>query len=670
MAEKQKRKKRFRRKKVIIAAGGVIIAAGVAGGVFLYTGKNKMPQMPQQKSSQATVARGEISNTIVGTGNLECDTAVSQKIPSGITVEEVNVESGDLVKKGQTLATVSHLSVLTAMADTQESIDSLEEQIENYEDGTDEDSTELEYEIMLAKKEALEATMEKLEALEEDGRIKAEYAGTVQNVYVLAGSDETNASASSSSGSGMTATGMSYMAEGFAVEVSEQNEETSQVDAVTAQELEQYIALSEEEESIEETKLQFSILPSGTSCAGTLVLETPKVGNIPQSQIVTSDGTYSGSIVWNMDQEVFQNGIVYQARVTLNAAEGYYFSMDSVQQLSVGIMSGLSIADEGKTLSFQITFPETEQKTSEETNRQEQAGVETEDEKTENNVENESEKDENTLENQTNPSNQNQNTNTAQQSSSDAAQSQSSQNQSTQSQSTQASSSVTAEDSSESSKSNTDTSSSLQYSTDTTAFTISGNEKVILSVNVDELDINSVSEGQQAEITFDAIEDETFTGTVTNIDQEASASNGVAKYGVDITLEKEEQMKVGMNASATIVIEEKKDVLTIPVNALQERKNEVFVYTSQSEDGSLSGEKTVKTGLSDGENVEITEGLSEGDTIYYQKTGNTSSSNNSQMGMPGGDMQMPGGSGSGMGDRGKFQKQGSMSGSQGAPPSM
>lgn len=670
MAEKQKRKKRFRRKKVIIAAGGVIIAAGVAGGVFLYTGKNKMPQMPQQKSSQATVARGEISNTIVGTGNLECDTAVSQKIPSGITVEEVNVESGDLVKKGQTLATVSHLSVLTAMADTQESIDSLEEQIENYEDGTDEDSTELEYEIMLAKKEALEATMEKLEALEEDGRIKAEYAGTMQNVYVSAGSDETNASASSSSGSGMTATGMSYMAEGFAVEVSEENEETSQVDAVTAQELEQYIALSEEEESIEETKLQFSILPSGTSCAGTLVLETPKVGNIPQSQIVTSDGTYSGSIVWNMDQEVFQNGIVYQARVTLNAAEGYYFSMDSVQQLSVGIMSGLSIADEGKTLSFQITFPETEQKTSEETNRQEQAGVETEDEKTENNVENESEKDENTLENQTNPSNQNQNTNTAQQSSSDAAQSQSSQNQSTQSQSTQASSSVTAEDSSESSKSNTDTSSSLQYSTDTTAFTISGNEKVILSVNVDELDINSVSEGQQAEITFDAIEDETFTGTVTNIDQEASASNGVAKYGVDITLEKEEQMKVGMNASATIVIEEKKDVLTIPVNALQERKNEVFVYTSQSEDGSLSGEKTVKTGLSDGENVEITEGLSEGDTIYYQKTGNTSSSNNRQMGMPGGDMQMPGGSGSGMGDRGNFQKQGSMSGSQGAPPSM
>ena len=668
MAEQQKRKKRFRRKKVILAAGVVIIAAGVAGGVFLYTGKNKMPQMPQQKSSQATVARGEISNTIVGTGNLERDTAVSLKIPSGITVEKVQVESGDTVTQGQVLATVSHLSVLTAMAETQESIDSLEEQIADYEDGTDEDSTELEYEIMLAKKDALEATMEKLELLEEDGSIKAEYAGTIQSVYVSDGSDETSANASS--GGGMTATGMSYTtvypcsSEEVAAEISGNDEDTQEVDEVTAEELEKYIILSSEEETVE-TKLQFSILPSGTSCAEALVLETPKAGNTPQSQITASDGTYSGNIIWNMDQEVFQNGIVYQARVTLNAAEGYYFSMDSVQQLSVGILSGLSVSDGGKTLSFQITFPETEQKESSEMNRQNQPEIETEDENTESGAEKESEKTGNAEENPTNTETPNQNTNTTQQTSADAAQSQSSQNQST-----QTASAATASDSSESSKSSTDTSSSLQYSTDTTAFTISGNEKVILSVNVDELDINSVSEGQEAKITFDAIEDETFTGTVTNIDQEASASNGVAKYAVDITLEKAEQMKVGMNASATIVIEEKKDVLTIPVNALQERGKEVFVYTSQDENGNLTGEKTVTTGLSDGETVEIKEGLSEGDTVYYQKTGNTSSGSGQQGMFGGGDMQMPGGSGSGMGDRGNFQKQGSMGGVQGGPPSM
>lgn len=163
-------------------------------------------------------------------------------------------------------------------------------------------------------------------------------------------------------------------------------------------------------------------------------------------------------------------------------------------------------------------------------------------------------------------------------------------------------------------------SSSSQYSTDTTAFTISGDDTMLLSVSVDELDINSVSKGQQAEVTFDAIE-EAFEGTVTKVGNTASASGGVAKYTVEISIPKQEEMKAGMNASATIVIEERENVVTIPVNALQERGEEVFVYTEQEEDGTLSGEQKVVTGLSDGENVEITEGLSEGDVVYYQKTG-------------------------------------------------
>ena len=61
-------------------------------------------------------------------------------------------------------------------------------------------------------------------------------------------------------------------------------------------------------------------------------------------------------------------------------------------------------------------------------------------------------------------------------------------------------------------------------------------------------------------------------------------------------------MKQGMNASATIVIEEKENIVTIPVNALQERGDEVFVYTQKGEDGILTGEQKVSTGLSDGRN--------------------------------------------------------------------
>lgn len=210
----------------------------------------------------------------------------------------------------------------------------------------------------------------------------------------------------------------------------------------------------------------------------------------------------------------------------------------------------------------------------------------------------------------------------------------------------------------------TQTDTASQYSTDTTAFTISGDTSMLLSVSVDELDINSVEQGQTAQVTFDAIEDKTFEGTVTKVGNTASASGGVAKYTVEITIPKDEKMKAGMNASATITIEEKENIVTIPVNALQERGEEVFVYTEQDDEGNLSGEQQVTTGLSDGENVEITEGLSEGDVVYYQKTGGGNTSSDTGFSMPGGDM----GDMSGGGNMGNMPGGGDMGGGMGTPP--
>ena len=198
-----------------------------------------------------------------------------------------------------------------------------------------------------------------------------------------------------------------------------------------------------------------------------------------------------------------------------------------------------------------------------------------------------------------------------------------------------------------------------------------------LEVSVDELDINSVEIGQEAAVTFDAIEDKEFTGEVTEIGNTASVNGGVAKYTVSVSVPKDEEMKQGMNASATITIENRENVITIPVNALQEKGNKVFVYTEKDEDGNPSGETEVTTGLSDGTTVEITEGLSEGDTVYYNKTGNTDSGNSSDSGMsgemdgmnggPGGnsDSENGGGPGGNGGPGG-----GGNSGGGGTPPNM
>ena len=156
------------------------------------------------------------------------------------------------------------------------------------------------------------------------------------------------------------------------------------------------------------------------------------------------------------------------------------------------------------------------------------------------------------------------------------------------------------------------------------AFTVSPDESMTLSISVDELDILSVEKGQSADITFDALEDQTFTGTITSISDTASVSGGVAKYTVEIQVPRDENMRVGMNASATIKVEEKQDILLLPSIALQEKGETTFVYTSQEEDSTLSGEVEVETGLSDGSRVEIISGLSEGDTVYYTRVKNES----------------------------------------------
>ena len=77
-------------------------------------------------------------------------------------------------------------------------------------------------------------------------------------------------------------------------------------------------------------------------------------------------------------------------------------------------------------------------------------------------------------------------------------------------------------------------------------------------------------------------------------------------------------MLSGMNATATIVLSTAIDVLTIPADALVENGNQTVVYTGYDEENDiLLSPVMVKVGCSDGETVEILEGLAAGQTYYY-----------------------------------------------------
>lgn len=181
------------------------------------------------------------------------------------------------------------------------------------------------------------------------------------------------------------------------------------------------------------------------------------------------------------------------------------------------------------------------------------------------------------------------------------------------------------------------------YTATTAAFTISRDEKMCVSVSVDEQDILNLSVGQTAEVTLDAVDGETFEGTVTSVNTVSSeAANGVTKYTAEVSLDKTDQMLAGMNASVVVTVSSAENCLIVPEAALQEDGNKTTVYTTyDASTGTYGGETEVTTGVSDGTSVEIVSGLSEGDTVYYSYT--ESSSDTMGFGMDMGNMQMPGG---------------------------
>lgn len=189
-------------------------------------------------------------------------------------------------------------------------------------------------------------------------------------------------------------------------------------------------------------------------------------------------------------------------------------------------------------------------------------------------------------------------------------------------------------------------------------------KKLIMNVDIDELDIASIHKGQQATITVGALPDQKLTGKVTKVAKEANddATSSVAKYAVQLTLDKASEAKPGMTAEATIQTKSKQNVVTVPVEALQKGQEGYYVLLAdetEAEDNTDEQDATdsegtkqkVEVGLQTTEKAEIVSGLSEGDAVLIPMFESSSEDSNSKMPEmgPGGDMPQDGkGPGEGM----------------------
>ena len=144
-------------------------------------------------------------------------------------------------------------------------------------------------------------------------------------------------------------------------------------------------------------------------------------------------------------------------------------------------------------------------------------------------------------------------------------------------------------------------------------------------INVDELQISSLSVGQKVQITADAVQDKNYVGTVTRVSMKGASNGGTTTYPVTIRIDETDGLRPGMNANAEIVVAEAANALTVP-NAAIVRGG--YVLVTQDSPSASKADTTmeapegfvyvaVKTGVSDDDYTQIISGIQEGDTIGY-----------------------------------------------------
>jgi macrolide-specific efflux system membrane fusion protein len=141
-----------------------------------------------------------------------------------------------------------------------------------------------------------------------------------------------------------------------------------------------------------------------------------------------------------------------------------------------------------------------------------------------------------------------------------------------------------------------------------------------------ETDAAKVEVGQRAVVAFDALTDETFTGTVVSVDATATVTGNVVTYNVTVALDStSSSVKVGMTASVDVTVAEKDGVLVLPSTAVTGRGDTAVVMVRPEEDGQPDEQRTITVGLRGDDMVEIVSGLEAGDVVVTEASDAVSS---------------------------------------------
>ena len=159
------------------------------------------------------------------------------------------------------------------------------------------------------------------------------------------------------------------------------------------------------------------------------------------------------------------------------------------------------------------------------------------------------------------------------------------------------------------------------------AVVIADTSTYVIKMNVDEMDIGQIAQGQRAIVTLDALSGQTLEGSVTDIapSPATSGSDTIVTYEVTITLNTGGQnmgLRSGMTANATIETKTLKDVIVAPNKAIQTDRgaDETIKYVEKVGDRGQVTRAEVQLGLRSGSVTQVLAGLAEGDKVVVKTT--------------------------------------------------
>ncbi|SFC87540.1 efflux RND transporter periplasmic adaptor subunit [Algibacter pectinivorans] len=158
---------------------------------------------------------------------------------------------------------------------------------------------------------------------------------------------------------------------------------------------------------------------------------------------------------------------------------------------------------------------------------------------------------------------------------------------------------------------------SNNFNAGTTIATIADMSLMIFEGKLDESEVGKIQEGKEVKVILGAIRDKEFPAKLTFVAPKGIEENGAVQFTIkaDVTIDSTTNIRAGYSANAEIDIEARDSVLVIREALLQYNRLTEKPFVEILNGDNKFDKKDVELGLSDGINVEITEGISEGDKI-------------------------------------------------------